>query len=71
MEADMQTKRDLTTTGLKVRTGLASGYWTCTGVQGQHDWRGYYMNNPKASVCYKPKYAPLYGAPAEPGGGEN
>jgi hypothetical protein len=54
---------------LKVRTGLSSGYWTCTGVTGTHDKRGYYWNYPKAAVCYKPKYAPIVGAPAIMGGG--
>lgn len=58
-------------TSLRVRTGLNSGYWTCTGVRGQTDNQGYYWNNPQAAVCYKPKYAPLFGAPAAPGGGEN
>jgi hypothetical protein len=54
-----------------VRTGITSGYWTCTGVRGQSDERGYYWNNPQAAVCYKPKYAPLFGAPAAPGGTDN
>lgn len=55
-------------TAIVVRTDLYSGYWTCTGVKGAHDWQGYYYNNPTAAVCYKPKYAPLFGAPASPGG---
>jgi hypothetical protein len=53
---------------MKVRTGLTSGYWTRTGVRGVSDANGYYWNNPQAAVCYKPKYAPLFGAPAVPGG---
>jgi len=56
---------------LDVRTGIKSGYWTCTGVKGQADAQGYYWDQPQAAVCYKPKYAPLFGAPAAPGGGEN
>ncbi len=55
------------TPSLKVRTDLSAGYWTCTGVQGSHDRRGYYWDSPTASVCYKPKYAPLFGAPVAPG----
>jgi len=38
---------------LKVRTGISSGYWTCTGVKGQADARGFYWDNPQAAVCYK------------------
>jgi hypothetical protein len=56
---------------LKVHTGITAGYWTCTGVRGQQDAQGYYWNSPQAAVCYKPKYASLFGAPAVPGGDEN
>ena len=55
----------------KVHTGITSGYWTCSGVRGKPDERGYYWNNPKAAVCYKPQYAPLFGAPPAPGGTDN
>lgn len=48
--------------GLAVRTGVTAGYWTCTGVRGKADRRGIFWN-PKMSACYKPKYAPIFGAP--------
>lgn len=63
-------EQSVITGGLKVRTGLAAGYWTCTGVKGARDKYGYYYNRPYAAVCYKPKYAPLFGAPAAPGGSD-
>lgn len=53
--------------GMKVRSGVTAGYWTCTGLQGQQSPPGYYYR-PFAKVCYKPKYAPIFGAPAAFGG---
>ena len=70
-EISMKKDQKLFAQGFKVQTDLKSGYWTCTGVKGKHDKRGYYWNYPKAAVCYKPKYAPIVGAPVVLGGGED
>jgi hypothetical protein len=55
--------------GIHLRSGLIAGYWTCTGVQGTQGAPGYYCQ-PSMKVCYKPKNAMLYGAPAAPGGSD-
>ena len=71
MEASMNQEQSVKRGGLKVRTGITAGYWTCSGVKGAKDKYGYYYNRPYAAVCYKPKNAPLFGAPAVPGGDED
>lgn len=58
-----------TLSGMKVRSGIYAGYWTCTGVQGPKSPTGYYRL-PSAKVCYKAKYAPIFGAPAVLGGSD-
>lgn len=68
VEVEMEQRTMLMSPALRVRTEIKSGYWTCTGVQGQQDWRGYYLNGATAALCYKPKYAPIFGAPALYGG---
>ena len=67
----MKKQQDVSTHGLKVRTGLTAGYWTCNTVTGTHDQNGYYWDYPKAAVCYKPKYAQIIGAPVALGGGDD
>jgi hypothetical protein len=66
----MKEQKQTTSLGVPVRTALKSGYWTCTGVYGTPDATGV-VHGARASVCYKPKYAPIFGAPAFPGGGDN
>jgi hypothetical protein len=66
----MKDTQTIQTGRLHVRTDIKAGYWTCTGVKGAQNMRGVFQH-PRASVCYKPKYAPIYGAPASYGGDES
>ena len=55
-------------TTLRVRTDLKAGAWSCLNVRGQADRKGNIWGA-RSEACYKPQYAPLFGAPVFDDGG--